>query len=220
MKGTPMRTTSLSHLLRRTTLEGCSRCSRSCRNASVSMACDFTRKRPDWCSFDGRRSSGSYRRRKNQEHSTSWVSRCTGHGRGVATGSSNAKPRLRGLLGQSPALTTGAAFTATQIKEQHAALTKKVLGHYNHFAITGNGRSLNAFLFLVIRALRRNRGCWIEAFRSRHGVLGAESRIEPTRRLEPPPEAPSAIARGTGSAPHAGAVQAACGAREAGRSEA
>ena len=38
------------------------------------------------------------------------------------------------------------------IREQHAALTKKMRGHYGYYAITGNTRSLDAFFFLVTRA--------------------------------------------------------------------
>jgi hypothetical protein len=73
---------------------------------------------------------------------------------------------------------------------------------------------------VVMFALRRNRGCRIRALRSGHGSLGAESGVEPPgvrsprRRPRPP------IARGAKSAPHAASVQAAFGAREAGRSEA
>lgn len=37
------------------------------------------------------------------------------------------------------------------IKEQHAKLTSKLLGHYNYFAVTGNHRAVGAVRFLVTR---------------------------------------------------------------------
>lgn len=39
------------------------------------------------------------------------------------------------------------------VREQHAALVRKVRGHYNYFGITGNSRSLQCFLYEV-------RGIW------------------------------------------------------------
>jgi RNA-directed DNA polymerase len=39
------------------------------------------------------------------------------------------------------------------VREQHAALVRKVRGHYNYFGITGNSRSLRCFLYEV-------RGIW------------------------------------------------------------
>jgi RNA-directed DNA polymerase len=52
------------------------------------------------------------------------------------------------------------------VREQHDVLVKKVVGHYNYFGITGNGRALGRFFHEVTRVWRM----WLDR-RSRRGHM-------------------------------------------------
>ena len=41
------------------------------------------------------------------------------------------------------------------VKEQQAALTRKLDGHYNYFGVNGNGRALQNLRYVVTRAWRK-----------------------------------------------------------------
>lgn len=68
------------------------------------------------------------------------------------------------------------------IREQHAALTRKVRGHYAYFGITGNARALGRFLHEVERAWRK----WLDR-RSYHAKMTWERFRRLLRRYALPP---------------------------------
>ena len=41
------------------------------------------------------------------------------------------------------------------IEEQHQALTRKLVGHYNYFGVNGNIRALQSLRYTVMRAWRK-----------------------------------------------------------------
>jgi hypothetical protein len=41
------------------------------------------------------------------------------------------------------------------VEEQHRALTRKLVGHYNYFGVNGNGRALQNLRYAVTRAWKK-----------------------------------------------------------------